>query len=69
MSDTAQAKASKKYMSKTKKPQVVLNLDNEVERKIFEATNKDEMSFSELCKMLLARHYGIENNSKKIDGV
>lgn len=59
MTDTAQAKASKRYMSKTKKPQVVLNLDNEIERKILEATNNDDMSFSELCKQLLAKHYSI----------
>lgn len=59
MTNTAQERASKKYMSKTKKPQVVLNLDNEIERKIYEETSKDEMSFSELCKILLARHYGI----------
>lgn len=59
MTDTAQARASKKYMSKTKKPQVVLNLDNDIERKIYEATGNDELSFSELCKMLLAKHYDI----------
>ena len=60
MTDTAQARASKKYMSKAKKPQVVLNLDNEVERKIYEATSSDKLSFSERCKMLLAKHYDID---------
>lgn len=59
MANTAQVKASKKYMSKTKKPQVVLNLDNEIERKIYEATSNDEISFSELCKKLLAKYYDI----------
>lgn len=59
MTETAQIKASKKYMSKTKKPQVVLNLDNEIERKIYEATSDDDMSFSERCKQLLAKHYDI----------
>lgn len=59
MTDTAQARASKRYMGKTKKPQVVLNLDNEIERKIYEATSKDELSFSERCKQLLAKHYDI----------
>lgn len=59
MTDTAQVKASKKYMSKTKKPQVVLNLDNNIERKILDAVDKDVMSFSERCKMLLVQHYDI----------
>lgn len=59
MTKTAQERASKKYMSKTKKPQVVLNLNNEIERKILEAVDKDDMSFSERCKALLAKHYDI----------
>lgn len=59
MANTAQVKASKKYMSKTKKPQVVLNLDNEIERKIYEATSSDDMSFSERCKELLKEYYNI----------
>lgn len=60
MTETAQIKASKKYMSKTKKPQVVLNLDNEIERKIYEATSRDEISFSERCKALLIKHYELD---------
>ena len=59
MTDTAQGRASKKYMSKTKKPQVVLNLDNEIERQIIDAIKSDSMSFSERCKQLLAKHYDI----------
>lgn len=59
MTDTAQAKASSRYESKTYRPRVVLNPDNEIERQIIEEIKADSVSFSELAKQLLAKHYDI----------
>ena len=59
MTDTAQAKASSRYESKTYRPRVVLNPDNVIEQQIIEAIKADSMSFSELAKQLLAKHYDI----------
>ena len=59
MTDTAQAKASSRYEFKTYRPRVVLNPDNEIERQIINAIKADELSFSELAKQLLAKHYDI----------
>ena len=61
MTDTAQAKASSRYESKTYRPRVVLNPDNLIERQIIDAIKADKMSFSERCKELLATHYDIKN--------
>ena len=59
MTETAQARASNRYESKTYRPRVVLNPDNEIERQIIDAIKSDSMSFSERCKQLLAKHYDI----------
>lgn len=59
MTDTAQARASSRYESKTYRPRVVLNPDNDTERQIIDAIKADSMSFSERCKQLLAKHYDI----------
>lgn len=59
MTDTAQARASSRYESKTYRPRVVLNPDNDTERQIIDAIKSDSMSFSERCKQLLAEHYDI----------
>lgn len=59
MTDSAQARASNRYESKTYRPRVVLNPDNRVERQIIDAIKADNMSFSERCKQLLAEHYDI----------
>ena len=59
MTDTAQAKASSRYESKTYRPRVVLNPDNTIEERIINAIKADDTSFSELAKQLLAKHYDI----------
>ena len=59
MTGSAQAKASSRYESKTYRPRVVLNPDDNIERQIIDAIKSDDMSFSELCKILLAKHYNI----------
>lgn len=59
MNETAQAKASSRYESKTYRPRIVLNPDNYIERQIIDAIKSDDMTFSERCKQLLAKHYDI----------
>ena len=54
-----QAQADKRYVSKVVRKQVVLNPDNDIERQIIDAIKADNMSFSERCKQLLAKHYDI----------
>lgn len=60
MTDTAQARASNRYESKTYRPRVVLNPDKNVERQLIEAIKSDRTSFSELVKQLLVKHYDID---------
>lgn len=60
MISEAQAKASSRYESKTYRPRVVLNPDNDIERKIINAIRDDSMSFSERAKQLLKQHYKID---------
>ena len=60
MTDTAQARASNRYESKTYRPKVVLNPDKDVERQLIDAIKSDGTSFSELVKQLLAKHYDID---------
>lgn len=53
-------KAVKAYDVKVKKKQVVLNPEQDDEMALLHAIDSDEMSFSERCKQLLKKHYGIE---------